>query len=296
VRRRRRYWVNLLGTALGACLLFSAAGVARFSHRQALAYLHPRRLEPPTGEILSQAGIRYRDIDLITSDGLRLSAWYTPPQNGALILVAHGYGDRRPEDFYALFTGHGYGVLAWDFRAHGGSQGELSTLGYYEILDVEAALEFALAQPEAEHVGAWGGSMGAVTLIRAAAVRPEIQALVADSPFATLEDEFDLLLPYPLLNPLVRAFAERESGLRLDAVRPIDDISRIAPRPVFLIQGLGDSTVPPDSATRLYAAAGDPRQLWTEPGVPHLSMYAAFRTEYTQRVISFFDKYLVAKK
>jgi fermentation-respiration switch protein FrsA (DUF1100 family) len=186
-------------------------------------------------------------------------------------------------------------VLAWDFRGHGASGGELVTLGYHETLDVEAALAFALAQPDVEHVGGWGGSMGAVTMIRAAAKNPEIEAMVADSPFATLEDELDLRVPYPLLNPLIRAFAERETGLRLDLVRPVDDIRRISPRPVFLIQGMGDTMVPLDSAERLFAAAGEPRELWTEPAVPHLNMYAYYRERYTRRVIKFFDAYLLGK-
>jgi fermentation-respiration switch protein FrsA (DUF1100 family) len=296
MRHGWRYWANLLCAALAAFLLFAITGVSWFSQRQAHAYLHPRRLEAPTGAYLSQAGIQYQQIALLTSDGLRLSAWYTPSQNGALILVAHGYGARRPEEIYALFAGHGYGVLSWDFRAHGGSQGDLSTLGYYETLDVEAALEYALAQPGVNHIGGWGGSMGAATMIRATALHPEIEALVADSPFATLEDELNLRVPIPIFNSTIKFFAERETGLRLDQVRPIDDIRQIAPRPIFLIQGLGDNMVPVDSVQRLYAAAGEPKELWTEPDVPHLNMYAYFHTEYTKRVIRFFDAYLIGKE
>ena len=86
-------------------------------------------------------------MELVTEDNVRLSAWYTPPQNGALILVAHGYGDKRTEHYYTLFASHGYGVIAWDFRAHGTSEGNFSSLGYYEVLDARAALDFALAQP-----------------------------------------------------------------------------------------------------------------------------------------------------
>jgi uncharacterized protein len=186
-------------------------------------------------------------------------------------------------------------VLAWDFRGHGGSGDETVTLGYHETLDVEAALAYALSRPEVEHIGGWGGSMGAVTMIRATAQYLQIEALVADSPFVTLEDELDLRVPVPLLNPLVRAFAESETGLHLDMVRPVDDIGRINPRPVFIIQGMGDTMVPPDSAERLYAAAGDPRELWIEPGVPHLNMYAYYRERYTKRVIKFFDTYLLGK-
>lgn len=284
-----RYWLNLVTATLAALLLFGFGGLLWFSHRQAYDYVHPRRLEPPTGEFLRANGIPFQEIELQTSDEVPLTAWYTRPRNEALILVAHGYGDRRSEDFYALFAEHGYGVLAWDFRGHGASGGELVTLGYNEVLDVEAALAYALTQPDVEHIGGWGGSMGAVTMIRATAKHFEIEALAVDSPFATLEDELDLRVPYPLLNPLIRFFAERETGLSLDLVRPVDDIGLISPRPVFIIQGMADTMVPLDSAQRLYESAGEPRQLWTEPDAPHMNMYSYYRTRYTKRVIKFFD-------
>ena len=292
---RWRYWLNLFIATLAALLLLGLGGLLWFSHHQAYNYMHPRRLDPPSGALLQQHGIAYQEIELLTADGIKLAAWYTPSKNGALILVAHGYGARRSEDFYSLFAEHDYGVLAWDFRGHGASGGDMVTLGYYETLDVEAALEYALAQPGVEHIGGWGGSMGAVTMIRATAQYPEIEALVADSPFATLEDEMALRVPYPLLNPLVRFFAERETGLRLDLVRPVDEIGRISPRPVFLIQGMGDTMVPLDSTQRLYDAAGEPREVWTEADVPHMNMYAYYRTRYTKRVIEFFDTYLLGK-
>jgi fermentation-respiration switch protein FrsA (DUF1100 family) len=95
--------------------------------------------------------------------------------------------------------------------------------------------------------------------------------------------------------PLIRFFAERESGVTLDRVRPVDDIAHISPRPVFIIQGMADGMVPLDSAQRLYDAAGEPRQLWTENDVPHLNMYAYYKTRYTKRVIKFFDEYLLSK-
>jgi len=295
MQRSWRYWLNLFGVSLAALLVFCLSVLLWFSHSKALDYLHPRRHAPSTGELLRRNGIEYQDIELLTSDGIRLAAWYTPPQNGALILVAHGYGARRSEDFFSLFASHGYGVLAWDFRGHGGSGGELVTLGYHETLDVDAALAYALSQPDVKHIGGWGGSMGAVTMIRATVQHPEIEALVADSPFATLDEELDVRLPIPLLNPLVRFFAERETGLHFDMVRPIDDIHLISPRPVFLIQGMNDKMVPLDSAERLYAAAGEPRALWTEPDVPHLGMYEYHRERYTELVIKFFDTYLLGK-
>lgn len=293
-RRNWQYWVRLLFAAFFFMLLAGGVTIGWGSYRQAMDYLHPAR-SIPSGNFLRANGVDFQDVELITQDGLKLSAWYTPPQNGTVILVAHGYGLHRMEDFYTLFASHGYGVMAWDFRAHGSSGGEFSSLGYYEVLDAKAALDFVLAQPGVEHIGAWGGSMGAVTMIRATARYPEIEALVADSPFVTLKDEMDLRVPFPVIRPLIRFFAEWESGIKLEQVSPLDDISRISPRPVFLIQSMDDGMVPLDSAQRLYDAAGEPRQLWTEPGVPHLSMFTYYEAEYTERVIGFFDQYLLSK-
>jgi fermentation-respiration switch protein FrsA (DUF1100 family) len=259
-----------------------------------MGYLHPQR-NIASGDLLRANGIAFQDIELLTEDGVRLSAWYTPPQNGAVILVAHGYGDKRSEDFYALFASHGYGVVAWDFRAHGRSGGDFCSFGYYETLDVKAALDFALAQPGVEHVGAWGGSMGAVTMIRAAAQYSQIEALIADSPFITLEEEMDLRVPILPMRSLIKFFAEKETGVSVNLVRPVDDIASISPRPVFIIQGMADGMVPLDSAQRLYDAAGEPRQLWVEDDVPHLNMYAYYRERYTKRAIKFFDEYLLGK-
>jgi len=289
---RWRYWIRLILATLFTLLLALAGTLLLISYQRTVDYLHPPR-QTASGELLRMNGIDFQEIELITEDNVRISAWYTPPRNDAVILVAHGYGDKRTEHYYALFASHGYGVVAWDFRAHGKSAGEFTSLGYYEVLDAKAVLDFGLAQPGVDHIGAWGGSMGAVTMIRATAQYPEIEALVADSPFATLEEEMDLRVPFPLMRSLIRFFAEEQSGAKIDSVRPVDDIARISPRPIFLIQGMGDGMVPLDSAERLYEAAGEPRQLWTEKDVPHLNMYAFYKTRYTKRVIKFFDEYLL---
>ena len=293
---RWRYWFRFIVTIAFSFLLASAGAVFWVSYQQTMDYLHPPR-QFASGELLRANGIEFQEVELTTQDNVKISAWYTLPHasRGAVILVAHGYGGSRSEHYHALFASHGYGVLSWDFRAHGQSEGEFSSLGYYETLDAKAALDFALAQPGVEHIGAWGGSMGAVTMIRATAQYPEIEALVADSPFATLEDEMDLQVPFPVMRSLIRFFAERESGITVDAVRPVDDIALISPRPVFLIQGMGDTMIPLSSAERLYEAAGEPRQLWTENDVPHLNMYAFYKTRYTKRVIKFFDEHLLNK-
>jgi len=256
--------------------------------------LHPARILPP-GNTLRKYKIPYQSVELITDDGVRLSAWYTPPHNGAVILLAHGYGDNRPEWIHALFAKKGFGVMSWDARAHGKSGGQVSTIGYLEVLDAKAALEYVLAQPGVKHVGAWGGSMGAATLIRAAARFPQIEALFADSSFTSLDDEINYLVPYPLINPLTKFIATAETGLNLDEVAPLNDIGKISPRPVYIVQGMADTVAPPDTGEMLYKAAKEPRFLWEKENVPHMQMYLDNPRRYQKRMVAFFDEWLLGK-
>jgi len=190
----------------------------------------------------------------------------------------------------------GYGVLAWDARAHGTSGGEASTIGFAEVLDIKAALRYALAQPGVEHVGGWGGSMGGATMIRATVQFPQIEAIFVDSSFASLSDEFDFLIPYPVISPLAKVLMQVETGVNINDVDPVEDIAKISPRPVFIAQGTGDTAAPPDSAERLFEAAGQPRYLWTEKGIAHLGLFFNNPRRYQRRLIDFFDEWLLKKK
>jgi uncharacterized protein len=256
--------------------------------------LHPPRSIPP-GYTLVEENISFEQVDLYTEDGLRLTGWYTPPENGVVILLAHGYGDNRPEWIHAMLAKKGFGVLAWDARAHGESGGEISTLGYQEVLDVKAALDFALAQPGVLHIGGWGGSMGGATMIRAASEFPQIQAVVVDSSFSSLDEEVDFLAPYPLINPLAKLLLQIRLGVNFEKTSPAVLIGSISPRPVYIIQGTQDTVASPDSAQKLYDSAVDPRFLWVEENAIHLGIYINNPGRYQRRVANFFEEYLLNK-
>ncbi len=249
----------------------------------------------PSGSYLKENHIEYQNIELTTKDGVKLSAWYTPPKNGAVILLAHGYNDNRIESLYVMFAENDYGVVAWDFRAHGESGGEVSTLGYYEQWDVEAALDFALAQAGVEHVGAWGGSMGASTVLLTASKRNEIQAVVADSAYPSLESVLRLNMPIEFIQPFALFLWESETNARVEDVNVEQEIGRISPRAVFIIDGWYGGAILMNSPYRLYEAAHEPKELWAEDGVPHLGTYAHNPKRYENRVIRFFDEWLLGE-
>lgn len=289
-----RFWLRLFGVAVLALSIVAVFFASNFASRWTYAILHPSG-KPATGEFLIARNIPFEEITLTTKDGVKLAAWYTPPQNNAVILIAHGYNDNRPESLYAMFVERGYGVVAWDARAHGDSEGDMTTFGYYEQLDVKSALDFALAQTGVEHVGAWGGSMGAATVILTAAEQPQIEAVVADSAYPTLKDVLRFNMPIQFLQPFVLFYGEYHSGVDFDDVNPAVVISKISPRPVFIIDGWEGGAIAMNSPYRLFDAAQEPKQIWVEDGVPHLGMYAHNPKRYENKVIGFFDMYLLNK-
>lgn len=52
-------------------------------------------------------------------------------------------------------------------------------------------------------------------------------------------------------------------------VRPVDYVAKISPRPLLLVHGDGDETVPVDHARRLYRRASEPKKLVIIDGVGH---------------------------
>ncbi len=283
----RRSWEYLAaGLGFGSAAL--TWGALRQARRMVQRFTRPPRYRRPPDEFPSLYGVAYTDVVLQTADGLRLSGWYTPPHHGRVILALHGNSTARHCSTFVRFAQAGFGVLAFDFRAHGLSEGERCTLGLQELLDAEAALAWLHARPEVTAIGVWGSSMGAVTAIRLAARHPEVLAVVADSAFPTLESVLQRG-PHPRLTALLmRWLVAAELGSQWAALRPVDEIERIAPRPIFIIQGGDDELLPRNAAQTLYAAAGEPRRLWIEPGMRHTELRRRQPERYWSEVTHFF--------
>jgi fermentation-respiration switch protein FrsA (DUF1100 family) len=296
--RTWRFWRNL-GCFLLMVAALAAVGLAvGVSWWQTDAFLHPRRHR--AAETPGDLGLYYQDVAFTSEDGLTLRGWYLPSTNGAAILIGHGIGGARSLGPAQVLARHGYGVLTYDWRAHGESDGDLCTFGYYEVRDVKGALAWLQAQPgvDPNRIGMLGESMGAVAAIRAAAQLPQIKAVVAASPYADLKEAIRNVwtgtgLPSFPFVPLQIALGEMRTGLDLAALQPLRDVANISPRPILILAGGQDPITGPDAGARLYAAAGEPKELWFEPEVGHQSFLSIDPQEYERRVVSFFDTALL---
>jgi fermentation-respiration switch protein FrsA (DUF1100 family) len=243
------------------------------------------------------------DVSVTTGDGLKLAGWYMPSTNGAAVIALHGYkGDRRQLLGTALMLhSRGYGVLVPSTRGHDQSEGQQITFGYREMADLDAWYRYLITRPDVnpERIGAIGNSMGASLVILYAARNPQIKAVVANCGFSSLDDAVNTsvsrlthLPAFPFAR-LIVWWAELETGARPAHLDAKAAIKKLSPRPVFLMQGGKDEVVPTKSGEWLYAAAGEPKELWYDPDVAHCGFESARYPQFEARVVGFFDKYLL---
>jgi fermentation-respiration switch protein FrsA (DUF1100 family) len=238
------------------------------------------------------------DVTFKTSDGLTLSGWFlSEPDSDTTVIICHGAGASRGNfiDNLSVFRGNGYSSLIFDFRGHGDSDGHTCTFGLYEEADVRAAVDWLKHnRPEqARHVFGIGSSMGAMSLVRAAARDPRIEAIVLDSAFTSAPDMAAAHLGrLPIVGRPMGWLAL--AGLSVQAGRSFWDldarpaVADVAPRPIFLIHAVDDIVIPHEQMERLYTYCPPDTPCWSAPG-SHSNIITTDLDEYTRRVIDFFD-------
>jgi pimeloyl-ACP methyl ester carboxylesterase len=261
---------------------------------------HPTRV--PVLRSPASLGMAYEDVAIPTADGVTLRGWYIPSRNGAAIIALHGSDANRAQLLWhaQALSEKGYGVLLFDLRAHGESDGTVFPVTDASP-DVTAAVAYLRSRKEIdpERIGAVGLSLGAEVILQAAAEDASLKALVADG---ASTNRIDDLLPLPPQYRLMYVaapmwwmadrMAELMSGV---PARPlIVLVGKIAPRPILFIS----SNQEPElfMNRRLYELAGPTAQLWELPDTGHVGGIFAHPEEYKQHMLSFFDAALLGQR
>jgi len=285
-------------TVLGAAgLLLGAAAyaTARINQRTPDAWLAEYTFSPFETQIEGYEEVRFQ-----TADGLQLSGWWLPrPESRHVVVGLAGHRSTKT-DLLGIGSGlwrAGNNVLIFDWRSRGQSEIAQHSLAYYELRDAEAAVAYALSRVSEARLGLIGYSMGASVALLLASRDPAVRAVVADSPFTGIAEVVAHnaarhRLPARLVVPMADALTGWRYGYRFGAVRPIETIAAISPRPLLLIHGDADTLIPVSHAHELFAAAREPKDLWLVAGAEHCGGYFIDRASYVERVAKFFEQYL----
>ena len=287
---RRRWAYRAIAVVAGAVVAFFVALPVGFG----IVQTHKHR--EPIGAPPSPA---YRPVTFESSDGLRLSGWYVRSKNRAAVILVHGGGGDRTGAVRhaALLAQHGYGVLLYDSRGRGESEGSHNSAGWGWEKDVAGALAYLREQPEVarDRIGALGLSTGADVLLEVAAETKELKAVVSDgATIRSFRDHrnlygVDAFAPFSAVAfGAVRVLSGSSPGPALEEL-----VTQISPTPLLLIAA-GRGAQAEREANHLYAeAAREPVEFWDLPDVTHTAAIHERPQEYERRVVGFFDRALL---
>ena len=286
-------------------MLGLAAGIVIIAYFKSYSIIQPPRRRTPVTQHPDRYKLAYETIDFPTADGLSLKGWFIPAVGGETektIILCHGWGVNRGDllcDTHFLAE-KGFNLFYFDFRASGESGGVLSSLGYLETRDFDAAYDFLKThRPHAmESAAVLGSSMGGSVAVFAAAKYPELKCLVAENTFLSYRrvvanwSWLRTKVPYYPLVPLVLTFVKMKLGADPEPFSPAHNIGKVK-APVTLINGDHDDIVPLRDAETLYGMCkAEKKQLWIITGASHGKCAEVGGEVYKNKVSQFFSENL----
>jgi fermentation-respiration switch protein FrsA (DUF1100 family) len=198
---------------------------------------------------------------ITTEDGVRVHAWYAAPAEAAapVLVWSHGNGGNIAYRADAIVGLHerGLGVLAYDYRGYGRSQGRPDEAGVYR--DARAAYDSERAGGTSPgRIVCFGESLGSAVTMQLAVERPCAGVAVV-SPFTSLAEV--ARRHYGPLGGL--------AGKRFDA---LTNVARLTV-PLLVVHGDRDEIVPYELGERLFAAAPEPKRFVRAPGAHHNDIF-----------------------
>lgn len=294
-QRFRQLTIGGSAAALGAVGLFSwLAGQQLTKRPEPDAYASPARFDLP-----------FESVSFPSRDGITLRGWFIPAEEGqGTIIFCPGHtGSMHSDLVYApWFHGAGYELLLFDWRGRGRSDGAAISMGILERRDLLAAIDF-LGERGVEQVGLMGCSLGGAVAMATSPVSEAVAAVVSDGAFTRVQGalvggmvqqwEVPPAIATVVSQPVIWA-ASLQLGVDITLVDPIRWASFFR-APLLLIHGQQDAYISTEAVEELFDAAREPKELWMVPEAGHRNIYQLRPQEYKERVIEFFNRWLVSQ-
>lgn len=293
ILRRRPFAVTAALAAFGVSALWlQAAGRAYVFERREFSV----RVVADDTHVARGKAAGLREVSWKLERGEVQYAWYVPSRNRALILYVHGSPGSRGSllaEATAL-AARGYGALLLDLPGYGKSEGE-RRWGKSFRESVTRAIDFAAAQPDVDprRIAGFGYSMGSAILAQVAADDVRIRSLVLLAAFTRLEDQLRHQFRSRVPGAAAAAvLAARHAGVPIEALDTQTAVRKLGPRPLLLIAGALDQTIP-RSMPELLAHTALQAELFVAPGIGHAGFAERLGGDYFDRVARFFAGSLI---
>jgi uncharacterized protein len=251
---------------------------------------------------ISKLDMKYDSLTIQTTDGLILRGYliYTSSENqrGTIIFV---HGIRAGKEMFISqaekLAKLGFNAVVFDLRAHGQSEGDFCTFGFYEKYDLSSLLDSldSIGMINRNY-GVWGQSLGGAIALQSLEIDSRLKFGIIESTFSDLHTIIHDYAAYNLgfdFRPLTNYIIYRSGKLGrfyVEDVVPVEAARNIT-QPVIIAHGGVDNRVNNNYGKEIFEnLASKQKEFILVDSAKHTNVWSKGGDEYFQRVLSFILK------
>lgn len=251
---------------------------------------------------LEDFSLKAQKLNITTADKLSLKGLLFRTENakqkGTIILV---HGRRASKERFLpickLLSDSGYNSVIIDLRAHGESEGEYCTYGFYEKQDLMILIDSIHSIKDLNlNIGIWGQSLGGAVALQTLAIDKRLKFGVVESTFSDfntiIHDYFGYYMggDIPFLSNYLIMRAENIAKFDAEMIKPSESAKFIT-QTMMIVHGGNDERIKIGHGKLIHEnLACKTKEFIEYPEANHLNLWEIGGDEYFKNVITFMDK------
>ncbi|GAB3503711.1 alpha/beta hydrolase [Emticicia fontis] len=225
-----------------------------------------------------------------------IECWLIKTENAkGTVVLFHGFAGEKSSllEKSLIFEQMGYNTMLVDFMGSGGSEGNQTTIGYFEAEEVKTCFDYLKTHGERK-IYLWGTSMGSVAIMKAISdydIKPT--GIIIECPFGSMYKtvcaRFRLMHAptFPMAGLLV-FWGGLQNNFWAFGHNPIEYAKKIN-CPTILMYGELDDKVSREEIDEIFANIQGKKQLKTYPLAGHENYLNKYEHEWKTDVLLFLD-------
>ncbi|MCB0523228.1 MAG: alpha/beta hydrolase [Saprospiraceae bacterium] len=256
----------------------------------------------PNGYLPQDFGLEGQKLSIKSPDNINLSAWLIDSKldtTFGTVVMLHGISNCKESNLprARMLAEAGYASLLLDLRAHGQSEGEYCTFGFYEKNDLKAVADTLESRYPDRPIAIWGASLGGAIAYNTLAYDHRYSFGIIESTF----DEFPKVVaeygadfmfglkPQWILNRVIKNACQR-AKFDAAAVNPVDAAATLT-QPVLVMHGDQDDKIPMSFGKHNFDAIPHENKEWVSvSGARHNNLWETDGKHLQTVLYEFLDK------
>jgi len=231
---------------------------------------------------------------IILESNRKIECWFIPVEKArGTVILCHGFSGQKSSmlEKSEIFRDMGFNTFLVDFMGSGGSEGNQTTVGFFEAEQVKTCFEYVVSKGEKD-IYLFGTSMGSVAIMKAISdfgIHPK--GIVIECPFGSMYETVcarfkTMNAPTVPMAGLLVFWGGVQNGFRAFGHNPTEYAKKIT-CPTLLMYGLQDEKVSKEETDEIFKNLKGQKNLKIYEKAGHENYLIKYKERWTEDVRGF---------